>query len=71
MTQENNELKDTSPSRRAETAPASVDPEPENLKEYFDQKLHPILSAALAACARERPENPAAFVGQFLLDSCK
>lgn len=38
-----------------------------NLKQYFDEKLHPKLSAALNACAIERPEDPVSFVGNFLL----
>jgi hypothetical protein len=38
-----------------------------NLKQYFDEKLHPKLSAALNACAIARPEDPVEFVGNFLL----
>ena len=51
------------------TSPESVrvDVQPGNLKLYFDEKLHPQLSAALAACANEMPEDPVRFVGEFLL----
>ena len=38
-----------------------------NLKQYFDEKLHPKLSAALNACALARPDDPVEFVGNFLL----
>ena len=38
-----------------------------NLKQYFDEKLHPKLSAALNACAIARPDDPVEFVGNFLL----
>ena len=44
-------------------------PDPICLKEYFDEKLYPHLSAALAACARDRPEDPVEFVGRFLLNA--
>ena len=39
-----------------------------NLKLYFDEKLHPHLAAALAACAQEMPDDPVKFVGNFLLE---
>jgi hypothetical protein len=38
-----------------------------SLKQYFDEKLHPKLSAALNACAVERPADPVSFVGNYLL----
>ena len=48
--------------------PATISSQPDKtLKQYFDEKLHPHLSAALAACAKERPEDPVKFVGNFLL----
>lgn len=39
----------------------------QGLKSYFDEKLYPRLSAALAACAEEMPEDPVKFVGNYLL----
>ena len=45
----------------------SSSPRKMNLKKYFDEKLHPKLSAALNACAVERPDDPIAFVGNYLL----
>ena len=42
-------------------------PQKMNLKQYFDEKLHPKLSAALNACAIARPDDPVEFVGNFLL----
>jgi hypothetical protein len=42
-----------------------------SLKEYFDEKLYPHLSAALAACALERPVDPVSFVGNFLINAAK
>ena len=44
-------------------------PESVSLKEYFDERLYPHLSAALTACARERPTDPVEFVGNFLLNA--
>ncbi len=41
------------------------------MKQYFDEKLHPHLSAALTACARARPDDPVTFVGNYLLDLSK
>jgi hypothetical protein len=43
-------------------------PEVSSLKEYFDERLYPHLSAALTACARERPVDPVEFVGKFLVN---
>ena len=45
----------------------SKTPQKMNLKQYFDEKLHPKLSAALNACAIARPDDPVEFVGNFLL----
>jgi hypothetical protein len=38
------------------------------LKQYFDEKLHPALSAALNACAEARPDDPVTFIGNYLLE---
>ena len=70
MTRNNHEAGE---SMKISTSPRSI-PEPVdsiNLKQYFDEKLYPQLSAALAACARERPDDPVSFVGDFLLQSAE
>lgn len=46
-------------------------PDHVTLKQYFDERLYPHLSAALAACARERPEDPVNFVGEFLVNASR
>ena len=49
-------------------APSHIDNQQKmNIKQYFDEKLHPKLSAALNACAIARPEDPVEFVANFLL----
>jgi hypothetical protein len=66
--EENHDISDEaakSEAVRPET-PAGV-----TLKVYFDERLYPHLSAALAACARERPEDPVIFVGEFLVNASR
>jgi len=41
------------------------------LKQYFDEKLHAALSAALNACAEEKPDDPITFVGNYLLSNTR
>lgn len=57
--------------KEAEVTEPVMHVSPQSIKQYFDEKLHPQLSAALTACARQRPEDPVSFVGNFLLDSAK
>lgn len=37
------------------------------IRAYLDQTVVPVLLQALAEVAKERPENPIEFVGQYLL----
>jgi protein dpy-30 len=37
-----------------------------NTRAYLDETVVPVLMQALAACARERPEDPVEFVARFL-----
>jgi hypothetical protein len=67
MTPENSEAVPAQPESPIPNIGRPETPEGSSLKEYFDEKLYPHLSAALAACARERPEDPVAFVGEFLV----
>lgn len=62
------EIVDPNGPKGEHTAPSHIDNQQKmNLKQYFDEKLHPKLSAALNACAIARPEDPVEFVGNFLL----
>jgi hypothetical protein len=70
MTQEEKQTGNSSPTEPPPASPRPETPEPKSLKEYFDEQLNPHLSAALAACARERPSDPVEFVGKFLLNAC-
>jgi hypothetical protein len=70
MTQEAKQTGSVSPSQQEPEIGRPETPEPVSLKEYFDEQLYPHLSAALAACARERPNDPVEFVGKFLLNAC-
>ena len=70
MTQEVQTNGNGSPSESVKPTERPDTPESVSLKEYFDEKLYPHLSAALAACARERPSDPVEFVGRFLLNAC-
>ena len=67
MTSQTHEKAENPPSSPAGNSGRPETPEPLNLKSYFDEKLYSHLSSALAACARERPEDPVSFVGNFLL----
>jgi hypothetical protein len=64
---------DTNEEKAAAASPVNEQKSPSSsdtsLKEYFDDKLYPHLSAALAACARERPEDPVRFIGNFLVNA--
>lgn len=39
---------------------------PKDDREYLESKLGELLTDALAACAKERPENAAQFVSEYL-----
>ena len=71
MTQENSEPVPAQPESPMPNVGHPETPESSSLKEYFDEKLYPHLSAALAACARERPEDPVVFVGEFLTNASR
>jgi protein dpy-30 len=36
-------------------------------RQYLDEVAVPVLMQALAACARERPEDPVDYIARFLL----
>jgi protein dpy-30 len=38
-----------------------------NTRAYLDETVVPVLMQALAACSRERPEDPVDFVARFLI----
>ena len=67
MTSEHHEKLENSITSPSGTNARPETPVPLNLKSYFDEKLYSHLSAALAACASERPDDPVSFVANFLL----
>jgi hypothetical protein len=69
MSQEAPDKVSDSPKAQQHEATRPETPESASLKEYFDDRLYPHLSAALTACARERPTDPVEFVGHFLLNA--
>ena len=69
MTNEEPAKASDSPISASPEAPRPETPESVSLKEYFDDRLYPHLSAALTACARERPVDPVEFVGNFLINA--
>ena len=69
MTHEAPENASDSPKAAAPEAQRPETPESVSLKVYFDERLYPHLSAALTACARERPVDPVEFVGNFLINA--
>lgn len=71
MTSENNEQGDTTHESPTVNNKAGSNASDLSLKEYFDEKLYPHLSAALSACASERPDDPVSFVGKFLINAAK
>lgn len=71
MSREKGENHDISDGGATSTDVRPETPDGVTLKEYFDERLYPHLSAALAACARERPEDPVSFVGEFLVNASR